>query len=253
MAKRGASVTRRAKRAAGKKLVSVESVKEPMVSPENASMMEHVGVRDDRVLADEKSKHIRIERDRVVDTDKEREILSQSGSDNIEETGYVTTMIVVNRESRWNSLRRWVNKVLDLGYDAWEMKWIREMILPKKFVQDRVVTRCVAMLYDPGKKSFYMTPVPETLLQHQNVQHVYKRRRWLGLLGTEYYTVLDTAPEPQELFFKSGVSPYATQAKFRLTEAKAPNKLMGKGKYPTYRIEALEARVKGMRDTIRKV
>lgn len=244
MAKKGSSMMRRARRAVKK---------ERIVSREDAQTMEHVGVRDDRVLADENSKNIRVERDRVVDTDKEREILSKSGSENIQETGYETTIEVVNRESRLNGLRRWVNRLLDSVDEAWTPVWKREMILPKKFVQDRVVTRCVAMIYDPGKKRFYMTPVPNTMLQHQNVQHIAKRRKWLGLFGTEYYTVMDTAPEPQELFFKSGISPYATWAKFRIVEATAPNKLLGKGKFPTYRLEALEATINGMKDTIRKI
>lgn len=246
MARKGASLNRRVRRKMGEP-------RERLVSAEDAQTLEHVGVRDDRVLADKGSKHIRVERDRVVDTDKEREILSKSGSENIVETGYVSTMEVRNRESRWNSLRRWLNKKLDLGEDLFEPRWTREMVLPKEFVQSRVVTRCIAIMYDPGKKQFYMTPVRETMLQHQNVQHIYKRRKWLGLFGTEYYTVMDTAPEPQELFFKSGVSPYATWAKFKLTEAQAPNKLLGKGKYPTYRIEALEATTYGMKDTIRKM
>lgn len=201
---------------------------------------EEIKTESDARRAARKRRNIRIHADRIEDLD-ERDRREKAEAIEAKETGWKCRCRLVNRPSRWNWLRRVVNRcaqwAMPEGENLLPMRYDRRVELPRKLLCNRVVTRCVHLFHDPKRDKMYMQFPPLKMMNRTSIAHVEQYRLpWLRRFG--FFAILDMTPEPGYVMLLTGVNPqHHTSMEYELVEEVGKDRYMGVGH--VYRMEPI--------------
>ena len=221
------------------------SIQNPTQQSETRPSDEEIKRASDARRAARKKQHILIHGDHIEDLD-ERDRREQAEAVEVKETGYRTRCRIVSREDRWNWLRRAVNGMVGWMFPEWKMpcrmKYVRRVELKRKFVEMRMVTRCVHLFHDPKRDKMYLQCPELQMMQRTSIAHV-ERFGWWWLRRYGYYATLDMTPEPSYVMLLTGVNPDKTRSQeYDLVEEDGKCRYMGVTK--VYRMEPVRSRYK---------
>lgn len=196
-----------------------------------AESQEEIKRKSDERRAQRAKKNIRIHGKSIENLDETAEREKREAVE-VKETGYRTKMRLVYVESRLNWARRIVSKLLGWcmppGQEMMPGKYTNCVEMKRKFVRDKVVTRCVSFsgVYNKGKdKTLCMQVVPLEFINRGCVEHV-KKKRWSWLRAYPYYAELSNTSAPA-LMLESGVNPmHSHRVTYEVTEIMGKDRML---------------------------
>lgn len=191
----------------------------------------------------QQSKNVEVDVNGVTDLDERRKKLMQ-GEIVRKETGYKTKVRLVFRESRLNGVIGAVNMVwrkifgCKPGFDLIRKTWIMKMELHNSFILSNMVTRCMALTWDPKVQRYYLHQVPVYMMGRQTIMHAIKYK-WSWGRKYGWYAEMD-ATTPHKVNFDYGRDVWTKYQEYYLVqEEKRWDALLDKETYP-YRLEIVD-------------